>query len=103
MLYLFSQTRKLLRSVPCDVDKTKFAKTFQVISDVGEFPYRATLNLPIGIYPKLNDIYIDLLELYGFPGDRYVLSNSGATRMTILFKEEQDLLLFKLKWSEYEL
>ncbi len=46
---------------------------------------------------------MDLIEVYGFPEDRYKLSNNGPTRTTILFKTEQDLLFFKLKWSEYEL
>ena len=84
------------------MDKAKFKHTLEVIDEIGEFPYRIALFLPISGSVRLNHVWVDLLETYGFPEDQYKLSNSGATRTTILFKNQQDLLFFKLKWSEYE-
>ena len=91
--------KKQLRSVPCAVDKEKFKHTLQVIDDIGKFPYRITL-----VYKNTqwNEICAQTIEQFGLPGDRFTVSvNSQVT--TFLFKSEQDLLFFKLKWSEYEL
>ena len=95
--------KKQWKFQPCAVDKEKFKHTWKVIDDIGEFPYHISLFLPISGSTRLNHVWMDLIEVYGFPEDRYKLSNNGPTRTTILFKTEQDLLFFKLKWSEYEL
>jgi hypothetical protein len=81
------------------MDKEKFKHTLQVIDDIGEFPYRVTL---VYKHPQWNEICAQTIEQFGLPGGRFTVSvNSRA--MTFLFKSEQDLLFFKLKWSEYEL
>jgi hypothetical protein len=49
-----------------------------------------------------NEICAQVLEDFGMPGDRYV-TEVGLLEMAFIFKDPQDLLLFKLKWSEYEL
>ena len=91
--------KKQLRSVPCAVDKEKFKQTLQVIDDIGEFPYRVTLAYKS---TQWNELCAQTIEQFGLPGGRFTVSvNSRA--MTFLFKSEQDLLFFKLKWSEYEL
>lgn len=48
-----------------------------------------------------NEICAQVVEQFGLPGDRYI-TNVGLFDMGFTFRDEQDLLLFKLKWSEYE-
>ena len=49
-----------------------------------------------------NEICAQVVEQFGLPGDRYV-TEVGMFDMAFIFRDPQDLLLFKLKWSEYEL
>jgi hypothetical protein len=49
-----------------------------------------------------NEMCAQVVEQFGLPGDRYV-TEVGLLEMAFIFKSPQDLLLFKLKWSEYEL
>jgi len=81
------------------VDKEKFKHTLQVIDDIPKFPYRMTIE-----YKDIgwNELCAQTIEQFGLPGDRFTTSTTTRT-MTFLFKSEQDLLFFKLKWSEYEL
>lgn len=88
--------KKLLRSVPCAVDKEKFKHTY----DISEFPYRITIRYN---YKQWNELCAQTVEQFGLPGNRFTVSSKHGGIMTFLFKSEQDLLFFKLKWSEYEL
>lgn len=67
-----------------------------------DFPYRGT----IGWHPlnatNWNEICAGVLEQFGLPGDRYI-TRVDTFAMDFYFRNEQDLILFKLKWSEYEL
>jgi len=67
-----------------------------------DFPYAGFIqwhnNSPI----PWNEICAQVVELFGLPGDRYV-TNVGLVSMGFMFKNQEDFLLFKLKWSEYEL
>ena len=68
------------------------------------YPYRGVIR-ERGMYLEhlpWNEICADVVEQFGLPGDRYV-TNVGGFYMQFYFRTEQDLLLFKLKWSEYEL
>jgi hypothetical protein len=49
-----------------------------------------------------NEICAQVVEQFGLPGDRYI-TEVGLLEMAFIFKDPQDLLIFKLKWSEYEL
>lgn len=49
-----------------------------------------------------NEICAQVVEQFGLPGDRYI-TEVGLLEMSFIFKDPQDLVLFKLKWSEYEL
>ena len=49
-----------------------------------------------------NEICAHVIEDFGLPGDRYI-TEVGLVEMAFIFKSPQDLVLFKLKWSEYEL
>ena len=81
--------KKLLRSVPCAVDKQ-------------QFPWASRITWrPDGPMPW-NEICAQVVEDFGLPGDRYI-TDVGMYDMGFIFKDPQDLLLFKLKWSEYEL
>ena len=55
------------------------------------------------MYGKLswNEICAEVVEQFGLPGDRYI-TEVGIFDMAFIFRDQQDLLLFKLKWSEYE-
>ena len=44
----------------------------------------------------------DIVDQFGLPGGRYT-AHPTTEAMFFKFKTEEDLLLFKLKWSEYEL
>jgi hypothetical protein len=49
-----------------------------------------------------NEICAQVLEDFGLPGERYT-TEVGLLEMAFIFQDPKDLLLFKLKWSEYEL
>lgn len=67
------------------------------------YPYRGTIGWePFTPTKSWNDICADVVEQFGLPGDRYVTS-ADFYSMDFYFRTEQDLLLFKLQWSEYEL
>lgn len=67
------------------------------------YPYRAVIRERImSKNHPWNEICAEVIEQFGLPGGRYV-TNVGSFYMQFYFKTEQDLLLFKLKWSEYEL
>lgn len=70
--------------------------------DKSLYPYRAELSWQRVRYAPWNEILAQTVELFGLPGDRYI-SQTDANIMNFFFKTEQDQLLFKLKWSEYEL
>ena len=44
----------------------------------------------------------DIIDQFGLPGGRYI-THPTTEAMFFKFKTQEDLLLFKLKWSEYEL
>ena len=46
-----------------------------------------------------DQLSISSLELFGLPGDRFI-TDISAEEMTWFFKNEQDALIFKLKFSE---
>ena len=81
--------KKLLRSVPCAVDKEPY-------------PYHVELLWGRVRKAPWNEMYAQTIELFGLPGDRYI-ALAHAITINFYFKIEQDQLLFKLKWSEYEL
>lgn len=66
-----------------------------------KFPYTATLGWRTWDQ-NWNNMLADIVDQFDLPGHRYVTSLTGDL-MRFHFKSEQDLLLFKLKWSEYEL
>jgi hypothetical protein len=66
-----------------------------------DFPWRARIMWKINGVLTWNEICAQVLEDFGMPGDRYV-TEVGLLEMAFIFKDPQDLLLFKLKWSEYE-
>jgi hypothetical protein len=49
-----------------------------------------------------NEICARVIEDFGLPGDRYI-TDVGMFEMAFIFRNPQDLIFFKLKWSEYEL
>lgn len=67
-----------------------------------DFPYASQIQWPDNSPIPWNEICAQLVEQFGLPGDRYMTS-VGLFSMDFMFKNQQDLLLFKLKWSEYEL
>lgn len=69
--------------------------------DKDDFPYLAMLGW-MDEHQNWNNIVADIVDQFGLPGDRY-MCHPGADAMQFRFRSEQDLLLFKLKWSEYEL
>ena len=46
-----------------------------------------------------DQLSIASIELFGLPGDRFI-TDISADEMTWFFKNQQDALLFKLKFSE---
>ena len=82
--------RKLLKSVPCVVDNKK------------EFPWSSRIAWHSKGTMSWNEICSRVLEDFGLPGDRYT-TEVGLLEMAFIFRDPKDLLLFKLKWSEYEL
>jgi len=69
--------------------------------DKSKFPYPATLGWLTEDQPW-NEMLADIVDQFGLPGDRY-LASPCVNSMVFKFRNEQDQLLFKLKWSEYEL
>jgi hypothetical protein len=53
-------------------------------------------------YMSWNEICALVVEDFGLPGNRYI-TDVGLYDIGFIFKNPQDLLFFKLKWSEYEL
>ena len=66
-----------------------------------DFPWRSRIVWHPGPV-SWNEICAQVVEQFGLPGDRYT-TEVGIFDMGFVFQDEQDLLLFKLKWSEYEL
>ena len=87
MLYLFFQTKKQWKLVPCAVDKQDFPWASRIVWHPGSMSW--------------NEICAQVVEQFGLPGDRYI-TEVGLLDIGFVFKNPQDLLLFKLKWSEYE-
>jgi hypothetical protein len=67
-----------------------------------DFPWRSRISWQPGDSMSWNEICAQVVEQFGLPGDRYI-TEVGLLDMAFIFKSPQDLLLFKLKWSEYEL
>ena len=84
------------------MDKEKFKHTLQVIDDKEPYPYHVELLWGRVRKAPWNEMYAQTIELFGLPGDRYI-ALAHAITINFYFKIEQDQLLFKLKWSEYEL
>jgi hypothetical protein len=82
--------KKQLKSVPCAVANKK------------DFPWRSRIVWTSDSKFHWNEICAQVIEQFGLPGDRY-FADVGLLNMTVIFRNPQDLLLFKLKWSEYEL
>ena len=79
--------RKQLKSVPCAVAKEQYQWQSKIVWHPGPVSW--------------NEICAQVVEQFGLPGDRYI-TNVGLFDMGFVFRDQQDLLLFKLKWSEYE-
>jgi len=82
--------------------KEKFKHTLQAIDDKEPYPYHVELLWGRVRKAPWNEMYAQTIELFGLPGDRYIALAHSVT-INFYFKIEQDQLLFKLKWSEYEL
>jgi len=68
-----------------------------------QFPYRSRIVFrTTDSKLRWNEICAQIIEQFGLPGNRY-FTEVGLLNMTVIFRNPQDLLLFKLKWSEYEL
>ena len=72
------------------------------IASTDEFPWRSRITWRPNGPMSWNEICAQVIEQFGLPGDRYI-TDVGLYVMGFVFKNPQDLLLFKLKWSEYEL
>ena len=66
-----------------------------------EYTYPVTVELSVyrNDIPHWDKICIEAMELFGLPGDRYI-TNIGSNCMDWIFRDQQDALLFKLKFSE---
>ena len=49
--------------------------------------------------PDWDRVCIEAMELFGLPGGRYI-TNIGSDGMDWIFQNQQDALLFKLKFGE---
>jgi len=49
--------------------------------------------------PHWDNICIEAMELFGLPGGRYI-TDIGGNSMDWIFRDQQDALLFKLKFGE---
>jgi hypothetical protein len=67
-----------------------------------DFPWCSILHWEPNQELPWNEIYAQVREDFGLPGDGYI-TKIGLLNTAFFFKSSQDLLLFKLKWSEYEL
>jgi hypothetical protein len=67
-----------------------------------DFPWHARIAWHSKGTMSWNEICAQVIEQFGLPGDRY-FTKVGLLEMAFIFRNPQDLLLFKLKWSEYEL
>jgi hypothetical protein len=67
-----------------------------------DFPWRSRIAWTPDSKFHWNEICAQVVEQFGLPGDRYT-TEVGLLEMAFIFQNPQDLLLFKLKWSEYEL
>jgi hypothetical protein len=66
-----------------------------------DFPWRSRISWHPGTV-SWHEICAHVIEDFGLPGDRYI-TEVGMFDVAFIFQNPQDLLLFKLKWSEYEL
>ena len=66
-----------------------------------EFKYPVTVKWGRGAdtMEYWDQLSISSIELFGLPGDRFI-TDISADDMTWFFKNEQDALIFKLKFSE---
>ena len=67
-----------------------------------DFPWRSRITWRHDGPMPWNEICAHVIEDFVLPGDRYI-TEVGLLDMAFIFKSPQDLVLFKLKWSEYEL
>jgi hypothetical protein len=67
-----------------------------------EFVHPMTISwgLTMGTVRAWNEVCALGVELFGLPGDRYI-TDLTADHMTWIFREPQDALLFRLKFSEH--
>ena len=66
-----------------------------------EFKYPVTIRWGRGAdtMDHWDQLSISSIELFGLPGDRYI-TDITAEHMTWFFRDEQEALIFKLKFSE---
>ena len=81
--------KKLLKLAPCAVAKEQYQWCSTLV-------WHPDASMP------WNEICAQVVEQFGLPGNRYI-TDVGLFDMSFTFQDQQDLLLFKLKWSEYEL
>jgi hypothetical protein len=70
--------------------------------DKQDLPWRSRIAWRSKGIISWNEMCAQVVEQFGLPGDRYV-TEVGLLEMAFIFQDPKDLLLFKLKWSEYEL
>ena len=75
---------------------------FMTLANKKDLPWRSRITWRPDGPMSWNEVCAQIVEDFGLPGDRYV-TDVGLYDMGFVFKNPQDLLLFKLKWSEYEL
>ena len=64
-----------------------------------DYAYPVTVALYRNDIPHWDKICIEAMELFGLPGGRYI-TDIGSNSMDWIFRDHQDALLFKLKFSE---
>ena len=64
-----------------------------------EYTYPVTVALYHNDIPHWDKICMEAMELFGLPGGRYITDLSDNS-MDWIFRDQQDALLFKLKFSE---
>ena len=62
-------------------------------------PVTVALSMYRNDIPHWDKICIEAIELFGLPGGRYI-TDIGGNSMDWIFRDQQDALLFKLKFSE---
>ena len=80
----------------------KQLKFRQCAVDKQDLPWRSRISWDSKGSIAWNEICAQVVEQFGLPGDRYT-TEVGFFEMAFIFRDPEDLLLFKLKWSEYEL